>query len=27
VADNRGRFILLAQAGKNVLLTNHEKRP
>ena len=27
VADHRGRFILLAEAGKHVLLTNHETHP
>jgi 4-amino-4-deoxy-L-arabinose transferase-like glycosyltransferase len=27
VADRRGRFILLAEVGKNVLLANHETRP
>ncbi len=27
VADHRGRFILLAEVGKNVLLTNNETRP
>ena len=27
VTDRRGRFILLAEVGKNVLLTNNEIRP
>ena len=27
MADHRGRFILLAEVGKNVLLTNQEVRP